>query len=271
MLTIVVALHCEASPVISKYKLKKVTDVHHYQFYKNNEINLVISGVGKAASAGATGYCHAINGSPSHSAWLNIGMAGHVGFDLGSGFLVNKIHDNSTRQTWSPSIIFDPTCITDKLLTVDRPDSKYQFEGGVDMEAAGYYVTASRFTTSELVQCYKVVSDNQHSPVKKISTKEATKLIKEKMEDIDFLIEQLLNASHDLSALYESPIMFDEICGLFKLSHTEQLQVKDRLRKLYLLNPKALTNKAILEHQGSARKLLSTLDHIIDRQEISFP
>ncbi len=271
MLTIVMALHCEASPLISKYKLKKVTEVHHYQYYQNNKINLVISGVGKAASASATGYSHAINGSPPHTAWLNIGMAGHTDFDIGCGFLANKIHDRSTQQTWFPSIVFEPPCITDKLLTVDRPDSKYQLNGGVDMEASGFYATASRFTTNELVQCYKVVSDNQRSPMKKISTKEATDLIQKKLDDINFLVEQLLNARHALSALYESPIMFDEICDRIKLSHTEQLQVKDRLRKLYLLNPNALTNKAILENQSSARKLLSTLDHIIARQEISFP
>jgi hypothetical protein len=262
------ALHCEASPVISKYNLKKATEVHHYQLYQNKEISLIISGVGKAASAAASGYCHAMNGSPSHTAWLNIGMAGHVDRDLGTGFLVNKIHDHATQQTWFPSIIFEPPCMTDKLLTVDRPDSKYQFRGGVDMEASGFYSTASRFTTSELIQCYKIVSDNQHSPVKKISAQDATDLIKEKMEDIDFLVEQLLDTSHELTSLSEPPAMFNEICDQIKLTHTERLQVKDRLRKLHLLDPGSLTDKSILENPDSSEKFLATLDQKLAKQKI---
>ena len=268
MLTIVAALLCEAKPVISKYKLKKIAGDHPYQIYQNNKISLIVSGVGKASSASATGYAHAIKASPLHSAWLNIGMAGHSHLAIETGFLVNKIHDRSTDQTWFPPIVFEPPCITDILVTVDRPDSGYKSVGGVDMEASGFYSTASRFTTSELVQCYKVVSDNPQTSVRKISTNEATDLINGKMENISFLVNQLLNDSHKLSALNKNPIIFDKIRDQIKMTHSEQLQIKDQLRKLQLLNPNALTDFS--EKSESAKSILKELNKIIKKQEIEF-
>ena len=270
MLTIVTALLCEAKPVIAKYKLKKIPRDHPYQIYEKDEISLVVSGVGKAASASATGYAHAIKASPKYSAWLNIGMAGHSNLAIETGFLINKIHDRSTDQTWFPPIVFDPPCITDKLVTVDRPDSEYKSVGGVDMEASGFYSTASRFTTSELVQCYKVVSDNPQTPVRKISTNEASDLIRGKMEDINFLVDRLLNDSHELSALNETPNIFNEIRDQITMTHSEQLLIKDRFRKLHLLNPEALSGFSQSEKSSSAKTVIETLDQLINNQEISF-
>ena len=270
MLTIITALLCEARPIISHYKLKKITTIHPYQIYQNDNIILTVSGVGKAASASATGYSHAIKGSPSHSGWLNIGMAGHSDFEICTGFLANKIYDRSTAKVWFPPIVFEPPCLTDQLHTVDRPDSEYHYQGGVDMEASGFYATASRFTTGELVQCYKVVSDNQQSPVKKFSANDASDLIETKMEDINFLVEQLLNSCHELASLFETPVMFDEINAQTKLTHSEQLLLKERLRKLHLLNPKILTDSSQLKNLSSGKELLNTLDQMIANQEIIF-
>ncbi len=270
MLTIVTALLCEAKPVIAKYKLKKIAGDHPYQIYEKDEISLIVSGVGKAGSASATGYAHAIKASPKYSAWLNIGMAGHSSLETKTGFLVNKIHDRSTDQTWFPPIVFEPPCVTDKLVTVDRPESEYKSVGGIDMEASGFYSTASRFTTSELVQCYKVVSDNPQTPVRKTSKNEATDLINGKMENISFLIDQLLNDSHELSAQNKTPIMFDEIYNRIKMTHSEELLIKDRLKKLYLLNPKALCNFSQEEKANSEKSVIKILDQLIAKQEISF-
>ncbi len=270
MLTIVTALLCEAKPVISKYKLKMIAGDHPYQIYQNDKIYLIVSGVGKAASASATGYSHAIKSSPPYSAWLNTGMAGHSNLEIGTGFLANKIYDRSTEQTWFPPFVFEPPCVTDCLITVDRPDSEYKFEGGVDMEASGFYSTASRFTTSELVQSYKVVSDNPQTPVKKITSKEATDLINDQMEDISFLVNQLLNDSQELSALNQTPIMFDQFHEQIKMTHSQQLQIKDRLRKLHLLNPNVLTDFSQFNKADSAKSTIEILDHLISKQEITF-
>ena len=268
MLTIVTALLCEAKPVIAKYKLKKIAGDHPYQIYEKDEISLIVSGVGKAGSASATGYAHAIKASPKYSAWLNIGMAGHSSLETKTGFLVNKIHDRSTDQTWFPPIVFDPPCVTDKLVTVDRPDSEYKSVGGIDMEASGFYSTASRFTTSELVQCYKVVSDNPQTPVRKISTKEATDLINGKMKDISFLVDQLLNDSHELSAINKTPIVIDVIRDQIKMTHSEELLIKDRLKKLQLLNPNVLVGFS--KRPESAKSVLKELELIIEKQQIAF-
>lgn len=270
MLTIVIALLCEAKPIISKYKLKNITGDHPYQIYQNNDLSLIVSGVGKAASASATGYAHAITASPPYSAWLNIGLAGHSNLEIGKGFLVNKIHDYSSKQTWFPPQVFDLSFPSSGLMTVDRPDSEYKNKGGVDMEASGFYSTASRFTSGELVQCYKVVSDNPQSPFKKFSTKEATDLINGRIEDISFLVEQLVNTSNKLSALNKTPIMFDQIHDQLKMTHSEQLQIKDRLRKLQLLNSNAFTDISQFEKTDSAKVFLIKLDQLIKQQEIHF-
>ncbi len=270
MLIILTALPCEGAPIVSKYNLKKQTEINAFQIYKNDQITLIVSGLGKTAAASAVGFIHALTNLRSHSAWLNIGIAGHSDLELGAGFIANKIIDCSTQKTYYPPITFTPSCITDQLHTVDQPDSEYHQQGGVDMEAAAFYATASRFSSGELVQCYKVVSDNKQSPVRKFQKHEVTEMVENNMRDISSLTNHLLEVSNALETVNQIPELFDKINDQVRLTHSEQLLVKARLRQIKLLNPKTSINLSEVINSSSSQKIIQHLDKIISSQSIYF-
>lgn len=270
MLTIVTALLCEARPLISDFNLKKVPESHPYPIYRNDELNLVISGIGKIASASATAYVHALNGSCNHSAWLNIGLAGHSDYELETGFLAIKIIDQSCHQSWYPSIIFEPSCQTGMLITVDQVGKKYHPNYGVDMEASGFYATACRFTTSELVQCFKVVSDNPQTPVRKIAANEASKLISDQMEHISSIIDALGQLQTEIDTPNQTPPFFNEIMALCKMTHSEQLLLREKLKRLFLLNPNHEMDFSLFVKPHQSKNILFVLEKLISEQKVLF-
>ncbi len=271
MLNIVTALLCETRPIISKLKLKLSSHKSPFKIYQNDQINLIISGVGKVSSANAIGYLYANNNSVEQtSAWLNIGIAGHSSFEINTGFLANKIIDKTTEQTWYPPIIFDQPCCTDKLMTVDKPGSEYTFNGGVDMEASAFYASASRYTTNELIHSYKVVSDNPNSPLHKITPAQASELISSNIEDIQFLIDQLLIINNELSSTTSIPIDFKTLKKQIRMTHSEQLKIKNLLSKLNIINSNLTLDFDQFIEIASSENLISYLDNLLKKQEIYF-
>lgn len=270
MLTIVTALMCEAAPLISYYQLRHQTENRYFQTYQNESIKLIISGVGKVSAAAAAAYGHAQDGSPANTAWLNIGIAGHSGLQTGHGFLAHKIIDSPTNKNWYPSLVFDPECMTDDLYTHDRAQTGYDNIGGVDMEAAGFYEICSKFSTSELIHCYKVVSDNPDSPVTRFSTHEVSKLIKNRLASIEFLVNQLISLQENLSWQLNITPLYDELIGHYHLSQTEKLQLADRLKRLFILNPASMTSEIQFTNFATGEQLISNLTALINQQPIFY-
>ncbi|MCK5481379.1 MAG: hypothetical protein KAJ06_09535, partial [Gammaproteobacteria bacterium] len=62
-----------------------------------------------------------------------------------------------------------------------------------DMEAAGFYPAACRSSASELVQCFKIVSDNRQHANTKITAKHCEQLVASQLKTINSLVETLGN------------------------------------------------------------------------------
>jgi len=157
ILTIVVALNCEAKPWIDYYRLKKVCS-RPFSSYESEDVNIVISGVGPLAMATAVGWIGARSSRPR--AWLNIGTAGHFSRALGEIFLVHGSAQSEQGHAHYPPQVVRWKGATDALLSVSQPCANYPDGAAVDMEASAFYSAATRFASSELVQSIKVVSDN---------------------------------------------------------------------------------------------------------------
>ncbi len=56
------------------------------------------------------------------------------------------------------------------------------------MEASAFYETAVRFSSSELILCLKVISDNQLSPVENIQPKQVAALIAAHLATVESLL-----------------------------------------------------------------------------------
>lgn len=188
---IVVALPAEAKPVISRFRLSRVQLEEGFPIYRNKDISLIISGAGKKNSATAVHQLHTFSQSMIKAIWVNFGIAGHPIRALGEGFLASRVLDAVSAENWKvrmgPLVLFD----TDELLTVEVPDFGYKYPYALDMEAAGFFPEAQALTDPGRVHCLKVVSDNRVSPADRINKKMVSRLIADRLDILEALIEKL--------------------------------------------------------------------------------
>jgi len=158
----VVALDCEARPIIDALRMKRRSDDRPWPVYVSADETqwLIVSGIGRVASAAATAYLAAMVAPPGSACWLNFGIAGHPSLDPGELRRAGKVIDVAPQRVWYPSEITRSAPKTEVLTTVDKPGREFPGGGLVEMEAAGFFPTASRVATRERVQVVKVVSDN---------------------------------------------------------------------------------------------------------------
>ena len=219
MIFIVVAMFCEAKPLIRHYGLKARMPMGRFRVYESEDVSLVISGVGKVASAAAVAYLYALYGEIKGAVWLNIGLAGHKNMNIGSCFLVDKVVDIATGRSWYPGIVFPASC-TDMVYTVDVVETEYQKAGGYDMEAAGFYSIASSFSTVEFVHCIKIVCDTPETPV----VKDPGSLI-----DLDFVDDIIIKIKDLLSSYVEENM--EKFLVQWHFTVTQRCQLKKVLKK----------------------------------------
>lgn len=193
MLCIVTALQCEARPLIDHYGLRASAAPGGFRVYENDTVALIVGGMGKAAAAAATACLYMHRGAGRNCAWLNCGIAGHGRRAVGAGLVAHKVTDAASGAHWYPPLSHVTPCATDGLITVDRPERDFSRDCAYDMEAAGYYPVACRFSTGELVQCYKVVSDGPAADARPAPAA-VTRLIESRLPEIARLAQSLTAA-----------------------------------------------------------------------------
>jgi len=192
------ALACEAKPLMARFKLKKLNKPHPFAIYSNDEIVLTITGVGKVAMAAAVAYSLAIFERGQNPVLINIGVAGHQIAALGSLFVAHKIIDSDSDKRFYPSLANQAGCETKALQTESKPQTNYQDDTLHDMEASAFYEIASRFSSSEFIQCFKVISDNQDTSIEDISAILVTEWIAEHVAIFEQEIQRLLSLKINL-------------------------------------------------------------------------
>lgn len=221
-LNIACALNCEAKAMVDRFKLKKVSDkpfsvfsgvalLNQSAMQMNAQIkvqiNVLISGLGALNMATSVGWLAARETSgendlyPSAEVWLNLGIAGHGGLDIGQAFVVSSSSDLlSTRTYYPPQVARRPVDIS-SCLSLNAPSGDYPDEGGIDMEASAFFNAASRFAAAECVQAFKVVSDNPDNGLDDLDAKRIHQLILPHVDSI----EQFASALFAIQTKENSP------------------------------------------------------------------
>ncbi len=268
MIHFIIALPSEARPLIDHYQLKIIPRSGPFKLYEANGRRLIISGVGKIQSAGAAAFLHAFSGSLRNRIWVNVGIGGHVAHTVGEGVLAHKITDRTTGESWYPPIVIEPPCRTESILTVDHPESKYWEPSVYEMEAAGFYPAATRFSTGELVHCYKVISDNRKSPPHKISSTLVERLIAGHLEAIDTILKRTEKLATGLPNLLEKRTGKDSCLSHFlerwHFTVTEQHRLRRFLARLGTLEPKAEVFSKELKTLARSKDVLQFLEDKIN-------
>lgn len=162
MIYISTAMYIEAQEFIKKLGLKRDNSINKFEVFKNDEVVLVITGVGKVKSAVALTYFLARQEITPNDLYLNFGVCGTRDRQVPQGevFLCNKIMDNDTKFTFYPDVLFKHPFKEAGIETFSNVvvEEKAQ-ETLVDMEASALYQAASVFFKPHQIFFIKVVSD----------------------------------------------------------------------------------------------------------------
>ncbi|NND82787.1 MAG: hypothetical protein HKN50_10205 [Gammaproteobacteria bacterium] len=197
-LHLVTALACEAKPLIDCFGLRKQEQTDYPLFQgqlRDHKVSLVVSGLGAfnagAASAWLAGRESALGRSQS-AVWLNIGVAGHASLAPGEALLVHACRAADEIRSYYPSMVAKWPGKTAALYTLAMPSQDYPADAMIDMEASGYFTAVSRFSTAELIQSIKIISDNQRSNLEKLSPTVISDLIQSRITELCSFIDNLL-------------------------------------------------------------------------------
>jgi len=220
------ALNCEAKPWVDLYRLKKA-NAEPFSLYVSSDTNveLIITGIGDIAMASAVGWIGAQ--SPRRQrVWLNIGTAGHASYALGTVLQVHGVANSAQGRAHYPPLTAKWEQGTAALLSVAAPTENYPEGAMVDMEAAAFFSAAMRFSSSELVQAVKVISDNSEHGLDELNADRITELMSEHTLELDRYAKNLV-------ALVSDVQWFNELEYLLavKTTHSQRQQLSILLRK----------------------------------------
>lgn len=221
---IVTALDFEARAIIEHYGLIGMNNPY-FRVYVNDDIMLIISGVGKIRSSIATTYILSNIEDIEHCAVINVGLCGaqDTNYPLGMPILVNKIVDADTSYEYFPDILFPHDMVEEGLET---HQVRISIDGGshigeklVDMEASGFFESASTFLPPHRLSCIKVVSDHLDGYIPKKN--EVIGMMQEAIPYIDCVCRAMLKDMETSTTVLDE----DESAYLGKLARCLRLTV----------------------------------------------
>ena len=162
MLYIVTALYIEAKPLILLFDLKKDNKYTKFQVFSNDKVKLIISGTGRIKSSVAL-TCLVSNLNIEEKDFVvNIGFVASCSkkSNLGDIILANKIKNAYSEINYYPEIAYKHNFIEGSISTFDKVIEKsIENVEYIDMEAYGFFQTASIFFKKNKILTLKIVSD----------------------------------------------------------------------------------------------------------------
>lgn len=260
------ALPCEAKPLIDCYKLKKDTSIQTFNIFRNENIVLTITGIGKTAMSAGVAYTLALFPPVQHPVILNVGIAGHQDHAVGSLFLVDKITDRDTGKNFYPPLIFTPPCPSKQLITFAKAQDSYPETALCDMEASAFYETATRFSTGELIHCLKSVSDNRLSPAKNITPQQVSTMLAGSLAVINDIVRKLYELAGSLPKA--ELIDAEPFLQKFHFTASERVLLKKLLTRWHVLMGSESIHALPLDSAKNASEFIKLMEQSIN--EIKF-
>ncbi|MBI4358803.1 MAG: hypothetical protein HY584_05840 [Candidatus Omnitrophica bacterium] len=264
MIYFVVALPSEAKPLVNRYQLKLISSRTQFKVYGARQVFLIVSGVGKIRVQEAVRFLYEHTGSIRNSVWLNVGIAGHSSYPVGTAVLAHKVADQITQESWYPPILFDVPCQTDSIVTVDRPETEYRDPFVYDMEASGFYKAAIQFSTVELVHCFKVISDNRRSSTKQVSKALTERLIQNRLGTLDSVVKKIEKIAERLPSIQIDETRLKQFLDHWHFTVTQQHQLRRLLARLEILEPKSAIWSSELGALSKSKDVLNFLESRIN-------
>lgn len=260
-LRMVIALPCEAKPIVNRMDLKPATGEHPFRIYHDQERVrwLIESGVGRQAAGVATAYLAGLSTAGKAVAWLNAGVAGHATLPVGQARAAHKITDAALGTAYYPPVIFQGLK-AEPLVTVTEPEESIAANMLVDMEGSAFYAAASTFASTELVHCLKIVSDHGAVPGPRLAKESVRILMENELPLIEMAAKQLIGLSNELATRWTPPASFDAIYGEYHFTSTQKNQLRRLLRRWQVLLGEEDVITYVWKHAATGREVLACLD-----------
>jgi nucleoside phosphorylase len=183
MIYIVTALHAEAATLIENYQLTRV-EKKPFSIYQNDDIYLIISGIGKIEAAVATTYLLNHYQVGATDRLFNIGTAAssETSIAIGSLFKISKIIDFCSKHVYH--LAQGERALT--CVDVAHHTPKGIKTPLIDMESVGVFIAAKKFLPTASIMIVKIVSD--YTDVTIPDAKDTTMLIKKQIDTIGALL-----------------------------------------------------------------------------------
>lgn len=268
MINLVVALASEARPLIDYYGLTLQCGVRAFPIYAKDNLRLVVTGIGKVQAAAGTAYLAGFDLN-QHRPWLNVGIAGHRNLPTGTATFAHKITDHATKRSWYPPQVTNMPGTGVHITTYDQPVSDYPESLVCEMEAAAFYSVASRFSSGELVQCCKVISDNALSHVTDITPDLVKELIGNQLNAISRSVQALSDLSGGFARYDDSQIDVDQYYKYWHFTAAQKVQLREALRKVLVRGSVQMLNVGHWRHCQNAKTVLVELDQYLQSLAVS--
>ncbi|MGY6277449.1 hypothetical protein [Methylomonas sp. MgM2] len=225
------ALFCEARPLLKAWRLSGLPAADHpYAVYANRDRVVVVTGMGKINMAGAVGYALALFGNPQSPVLVNLGIAGQRDESPGRLCMGHKIVDKDSGRCFYPQLPFTVPCKTYSVVTACQPNMDYATNEMYEMEAAGFYELALKFSSSELIQVMKVISDSARSPIADINEALVERWVDDCLTKIESIIDQLMQLRQQCIVTTSSDV-YRDILEAFHFTVSRSLKLKSLLHR----------------------------------------
>lgn len=259
MICVEVALKAEAAPLIEAFDLKPISGNHLFPIWENNQIKLIVSGVGKIKAGAACSYLAAIYRDEDIYGWLNVGIGEHQTRKPGTPFLIHKIIDEARHASFFPSFAFVPPCETEICLTIENPESHCNIHAVYDMEASGFYAIASKLSPLEMIHVFKIISNNPNLEANK---KQVESLVSDHIDLLKKIIREMHGLIDEIAPV-NIPFL-DECLKKWHFTTCETNQLKGMLQRWQLVCPDQVLLSQDFINQKSTKEALHFLECHLD-------
>ena len=132
------------------------------------------------------------------------------------------------------------------------------------MEAHAFYKLASSYSTRELVQVLKVVSDNSSCKELNVSPSKATDLIAGSIPVVLNLVEQMEQISKELQPPMEFEIMHQQLVSIHHFSTTRAHQLYNLMRHANVLGKDMNKLKSLVHSAKNSSEAISQAEKWLD-------
>ncbi|CDF58416.1 Spore photoproduct(EC:) [Thermobrachium celere] len=239
MLYISTALYIEAQEFIKKLNLKRDNSITKFEVFKNEDVLLIITGVGKVKSAVAVSYLLSKYDIKENDLFINIGVCGcrDRNVQFGEIFICNKILDNDTKYTYYPDMLLAHPFKEASIETFSRKVAEEEVEAElVDMESSALYQAASLFFQPHQIIFLKIVSDYLNPDI--IDNKHIINIIERNADSIISWLNTLgrgLTTNKEILTKYEEDLI-NMVAENLKMSTTMKFELKQLLIYYKLVN-----------------------------------